>query len=83
MTVLQLLDALWTRCHEQRVLRAEEARKWMDRNSRDYRRWTPWAEDLIKARHRVAKQQHIIAIVSKYIDSVSKYYLDLYNTNYP
>jgi hypothetical protein len=82
MTILELLDALWTRCHEQRVLRAEEARKWMDKTTRDYRQWTPYAEGLIKARDRAAKQQQVVAIVSKYIDAVSNYYLSLSNTNY-
>jgi hypothetical protein len=82
MTILKLLDALWTRCHEQRVLRAEEARKRIDRNTRDYQRWTPYAEGLIKARDRAAKQQQVVAIVSKYIDAVSDCYLCLYNTNY-
>jgi hypothetical protein len=71
MTILQLLDALWTRRHQQRVLRAEEARKWVNRNSADYRWWTPWAEGLIKARDKAAKRQQVIAIVSQYTDAVS------------
>jgi hypothetical protein len=82
MTIIELLDALWTRCYKQRVLQAEEACKWMNRNTRDHRRWTPYAEGLIKARDRAAKQQWAIAIVSKYIDAVSNYHLSIYNTNY-
>jgi hypothetical protein len=76
MTIVQLLDALWTRCYEQRVLQAEQARKWMQFNTPDYWRWTPWAESLIKARDRAAKQQQILGIVSKYIDPVSTFHID-------
>jgi hypothetical protein len=68
LTIIQLLDALWTRCHEQRVYRAEEARKWVAFGSTSHRRWTPWAEGLIKARDQATKQQNIVAIVSRYID---------------
>jgi hypothetical protein len=71
MIIIQFLDAPWTRCHEQCVLRAEQARKWMQFGTSDYQQWTLWAEFLIKARDRAAKQQQIMGIISKYIDAVS------------
>jgi hypothetical protein len=64
MSVIELLDAFWTRCHEQRVQRAEEARQWVINK----RKFTPWAEELLLARDKVAKQCQIIGNVQKYVD---------------
>jgi hypothetical protein len=66
MSIIQLLDAIWTRCHEQCVLRAEEARKWVI----DKRKWTPWAEDLIIARDKATKKCRVIGNIQKLIDKV-------------
>jgi hypothetical protein len=77
MTIIQLLDALWTRCHEQRVVRAEEARKWVAPGP-SHRKWAPWAEDLIRARDKTAKQSQVVAIVSNFIDHVSVICFDIY-----
>jgi hypothetical protein len=60
------LDAIWTWCHEQRVLRAEEARKWVI----DKRKWTPWVEALITARHNAASKCRVIGNIQKFVDKV-------------
>jgi hypothetical protein len=49
MTIIQLLDAIWTRCHKQRVACAEQARKWIALNTPNYRKWTLWAKELLLA----------------------------------
>ena len=69
MAIIQLLDALWTRCHEQRVVQAEEAHKWVA-PSPDHRKWTLRAEDLIKARDKTTRQSQVVAIVSNFVDRV-------------
>ena len=71
MSIIQLLDAIWTWCHEQRVARAEQARKWIAPDTRDFRKWTPWAEELLIARDWVAKQCEIIGQVQSFVNKVS------------
>jgi hypothetical protein len=76
MTIIQLLDALWTRCYEQRVLRAEEARRWVAKSNSigipnpNFRRWTPWAEERIKERHDWSKKQVVVAFIQQHVDFV-------------
>ena len=76
MNVIQLLDALWTRCQEQRVLCAEEAREWVPKTDSNgnrnlnYYQWTPWAEARIKERHNWANKLTVVEFVQRYIDEV-------------
>ena len=66
MSIVQLLDAIWTQCHKQRVQRAEEARKWVINK----RKWTPWAEELLLARDKAAKKCRVISNIQKFVDKV-------------
>jgi hypothetical protein len=64
ISIIQLLDAIWTQCHEQCIIRVEQARKWVINKYK----WTPWAEDLITAWHNAASKCRVIGNIQKFVD---------------